>query len=445
MADIRLKRRASGGATGAPTSLKTTEPAYNEADDILYLGYGDDGSGGATSIRALAGAGAFVDKTTAQTIAGIKTFSSSPIAPTPTLTDNTTKVATTAFVKGQGYNIENDTITLSGDATGSGKTAITVTFPNIAVAGTYTKLTIDAKGRVTSGTTLSATDIPALTASKISDFHTQVRTNRLDQMALAGANVSLNGYKLTNVATPTADTDVANKAYVDSARAGLDVKDSVKVATTANITLSGTQTIDGVGVLAGDRVLVKNQSTASQNGIYVVASGAWTRATDADVSAEVTSGLFTFVEQGTANGDTGWVLSTDGTITLGSTALTFVQFSGGADIVAGSGMTKSGSTLNVIGTANRITANADNIDIASNYAGQTSIITLGTVTTGTWQGTSVKAGYGGTGITSYTAGNMLYATGASTLAKLAIGGAGTFMMSNGSAPTWTNEINGGTF
>lgn len=101
MADpIRIKRRASGGAAGAPSALKNAEPAYNEQDDTLYYGKGDDGSGNATSIIPIAGKGGFVDKTTDQTIAGIKTFSSSPIAPTPTGGDSSTKVATTAFVAG---------------------------------------------------------------------------------------------------------------------------------------------------------------------------------------------------------------------------------------------------------------------------------------------------------------------------------------------------------
>lgn len=106
-----------------------------------------------------------------------------------------------------------------------------------------------------------------------------------------------------------------------------DVKDSVRAATTANITLSGAQTIDGVSVIAGDRVLVKNQSTASQNGIYDCASGAWARSADSDTSAEVTGGMFVFVNEGTVNGDTGWILTTNDPITLASTSLTFAQFS----------------------------------------------------------------------------------------------------------------------
>lgn len=217
-----------------------------------------------------------------------------------------------------------------------------------------------------------------LVASNINNFNTAVRTNRLDQMAAPTASVSMNSQYLTNVLDPVNPQDAATKAYVDAARSGLDVKQSVRAATTENITLSGTQTIDGVSVIAGDRVLVKNQSTGSQNGIYVVAAGAWSRATDADADAEITAGMFTFVAEGTTNADSGWVLTTNDTITVGTTALAFAQFSGAGQITAGSGLVKSGNTLDV-GTAStsRIVVNADSIDLAtvsqSNSAGSAGI------------------------------------------------------------------------
>lgn len=205
-----------------------------------------------------------------------------------------------------------------------------------------------------------------LVASNINDFDTRVRSSRLDQMAAPTTSVSLNSQKITNLGTPTADTDAATKAYVDAARSGLDVKQSVRVATTANITLSGAQTIDGVSVVAGDRVLVKDQTTASQNGIYVVAAGSWSRATDADSDSEVTAGMFTFVSEGTTNADSGWVLTTNDTITVGTTSLAFAQFSGAGQITAGNGLVKSGNTLDVAtASTSRIVVNADNIDLAT--------------------------------------------------------------------------------
>ena len=234
-------------------------------------------------------------------------------------------------------------------------------------------------------------------ASTISDFDTQVRTNRLDQMAAPTASVSLSSQKITGLADPTVATDAATKGYVDATAVGLDPKPSVRVATTASITLSGTQSIDGVALIAGDRVLVKDQGTASENGIYVVDASTWSRSADANTSAEVTAGLFVFVEAGSINADSGWILATNNPIVLDTTALSFVQFSGAGQVVAGAGLTKTGNTLDVGGTADRITINADTVDIASTYAGQSTITTLGTIATGTWQGTDVGVAYGGTG------------------------------------------------
>ena len=249
------------------------------------------------------------------------------------------------------------TLSATGDATGSasvdGSTnaSMALTLANSGVtAGSYPKVTVDAKGRVTGGASLAASDIPTLTASKISDFDTQVRTSRLDQMAVPTADLNINNKKLTNVADPVNPQDAATKNYVDSAIQGLEIKTSVKAATASNITLSGTQTLDGVALAAGDRVLVKDQSAAAQNGIYVVAASTWSRATDANTSSEVSSGMFVFVEQGTVNADSGWVLTTDGSITLDTTSLTFVQFSGAGQVIAGTGLGKSGNTIYLANT-----------------------------------------------------------------------------------------------
>lgn len=274
---------------------------------------------------------------------------------------------------------------------------------------------------------LAAADIPTLTAAKISDFDTQVRTSRLDQMAAPTASVSMNSQKITGLATPTLDTDAANKAYVDSVAQGLDPKQSVGVATTANLAaLSGLLTIDGVTVTAGERVLVKNQSTPSQNGIYVASATAWSRATDMDAWTEVPN-AFVFVEKGSTQADTGWVCTADTGGTLNTTAITWAQFSGAGTYVAGTGLTLTGNTFDVVGTANRITANADSIDIASTYVGQTSITTLGTIATGTWNATTIGTSKGGTGLTSFTSGGAVYATSTSALTTgtLPVGSGGT--------------------
>lgn len=186
------------------------------------------------------------------------------------------------------------------------------------------------------------------TASTISDFDTQVRTSRLDQMAAPTASVSLNSQKITNLATPTLSGDAATKGYVDAAVNGTDWKQSVRVASTANIaTLSGLLSVDGVTVSVGDRVLVKDQSTASANGIYVAASGAWARSTDADENAEVTAGLSVMVTEGTSNADTQWRLNTNDAIVVGTTALSFVQIGAGSSYTQGTGISISGNTIAV--------------------------------------------------------------------------------------------------
>ena len=227
---------------------------------------------------------------------------------------------------------------------------------------------------------------------------TYVLGKRLDEFAVPTSNVSLNSNKITNLADPTSAQDAATKAYVDAARSGLDVKASVRVATTANITLSGAQTIDGVVVSAGDRVLVKNQTAGSQNGIYDVAVSSWSRSTDSDTSGEFNSGAFTFVEEGTVNGGRGYVMTTANPVTLGTTSLTFTMFSSSGAITAGTNLSFSGTTLNVNVDGSSITTNGSNqLAIHSSYVGQSSITTLGTITTGTWSATAISLAKGGTG------------------------------------------------
>ena len=147
--------------------------------------------------------------------------------------------------------------------------------------------------------------------------------------------------------TPTADAHFATKGYVDGVSQGLDIKDSVKVATTANITLSGTQTIDGVAVSADERVLVKNQSTSSQNGLYLCKASSWVRTDDLAAGADA-AGMFTFVEQGSTQADEGFVCSSDkGSAVVGTNNLSFTQFSGGGNLTAGDGLDKSGNEFSV--------------------------------------------------------------------------------------------------
>jgi len=257
--------------------------------------------------------------------------------------------------------------------------------------------------------------INGLTTTDIAEGTSLYYTDARARLAVASGDDTLSYNSSTGVFTANTST-LALKSYVDSqvsaSAQGLDVKGSVRVATTANITLSGTQTIDGVSLSAGDRVLVKDQTDGTENGLYlVVDGGAWTRTTDADSDSEVTAGLFTFVTEGTSYADTGWVVSTNDDITVGTTAIAFTQFSGAGQYSGGDGLTLSGTTFAVGGTTDRITVSADAVDIASTYEGQSSIVTVGTITTGTWNGTTVGVEYGGTGVTSLASGEYVVANG----------------------------------
>jgi hypothetical protein len=151
---------------------------------------------------------------------------------------------------------------------------------------------------------------------------------------------------------------------MQSAAAGIDSKPSVRLLSTANLTLSGTQTIDGVAAVAGDRVLATGQTTASQNGVYVVAAGAWSRATDADQTGEITPGATWYVEEGTTFGGSTWRCSNTGTVTLGTTSITISQFTGGISYTAGNGLQLVGSQFSAkVVASGGITAAAGGLSV----------------------------------------------------------------------------------
>ena len=247
--------------------------------------------------------------------------------------------------------------------------------------------------------------------------------NSVNLVPTGTGTVDVANKRITSVAEPTQSTDAATKNYVDAVKTGLDVKDSVIVTTTSNLTATYSNGTSGVGatltnsstqaaitidsrvLVVGERVLVKDQTTALQNGFYKVTtvgtvSTNWvlTRTVDADEDSEITPGAFTFVEEGTVGANNGYVCTNVGAITVGTTAITFVQFSGAGSVIAGDGLTKTGNTLNAVGTNNRISISADAIDISSSYVGQATITTLGTIGTGTWQGSVIDGAYGGTGV-----------------------------------------------
>lgn len=222
-----------------------------------------------------------------------------------------------------------------------------------------------------------ATHSGSQTASTISDFDTAVRTSRLDQMAAPTASVSFNSQRITALSNPSADQDAATKAYVDAAIQGLSWHEPVRAATTANIaTLAGgaPNTIDGVTLAANDRILVKDQTTTSQNGIYIVttlgtgANGTWARTADADGAGDLEGGSSVYVNEGTAAGDRIYtVTSPTGDITPGTTAHTWGVISSGTGgfTVAGAGLTATGSTIDVApGTGISVAGDVVAIDTA---------------------------------------------------------------------------------
>ena len=184
-------------------------------------------------------------------------------------------------------------------------------------------------------------------ASTITDFVAQVRSSSIAQMAAPKASVDIGKQRLTNVASPTLDADAATKSYVDALVSGIDWKVAVRAATTVAVELSGDQTVDGIPLVAGDRVLVKNQAVSSTNGIYVVAAGAWSRSPDASASVDVTSGMAMMVTEGTVLGDTRWDMGTKDTIIVGTTPLVFIQVGAVIRYTGANGVTVTGNTISV--------------------------------------------------------------------------------------------------
>jgi hypothetical protein len=269
--------------------------------------------------------------------------------------------------------------------------------------------------------------------------------------------------------TPSANTDIANKFYVDTVAQGLGPKAACAVATTVNITLSGLQTIDTYTTVAGDRVLVKNQSTSSQNGIYIASASAWTRSTDMDVWSEVAGAYTVILNGGQAN--TGWVCTATTSGTIGVTAMPWVQFSAASTYFAGTGLTLASNTFSItntgvtaasVGSASKtltatvnaqgqLTALADTniaiaatqitsgtIDTARISGSYTGITGVGTLTAGTWNASTIGVAYGGSGATTFTAG-YLKASGTSafstvsTIPNTDITGLGTMSTQNANA------------
>ncbi len=300
--------------------------------------------------------------------------------------------------------------------------------------------------------------IGAPTGSVVGTTDSQTLTNKT-----IGDNLDLNNNKITNLATPTADSDAVNKSYVDGLASSLDIKNSVKAASTidldSNSSISGTITYNNTGGSSGrgqitatlvtsdtfilddvnfsssyngSRILLKNQTNGDENGIWTTSISGTSltldRATDFDTDAEVTSGAFMFIEEGTLHDNSGFVLSTNNPITIGGasgTNLTFTQFSGAGQLLAGNGLIKSNDTIDVVGSETIIT-NADSLEVNSSNLQNQVLLSSGTVGTAATFGAlpldntnavsgTLPVSKGGSGVSTFTAGNFLQGNGTSAI------------------------------
>ncbi len=296
-----------------------------------------------------------------------------------------------------------------------------------------------------------------------------VTVGTLNGFTVAGTQtVDMGANKVTNVANPTNAQDSATKSYVDAVVNGLDVKESVRVGTTANLTSTyasnvltassnGALSIDGVTVSVADRVLVKNQSTTAQNGVYDVtttgsgsAAFVLTRSADANSSSDMSGGSFFFIEEGTTNADNGYVATHNGSPILGTDAITFAQFSGAGQISAGAALTKTGNTIDVEVDDSSIEVTTDSLNVKA--LGITNAMLAGSIDLTTKVTGTLPVGNGGTGATSFTSKGIVYGNATGNLLVTAAGAwdatdsTGQFLSVNSSnVPTWTNTLDGGTF
>ena len=335
-----------------------------------------------------------------------------------------------SILGGEGIDVTHagSTITVAGeDASTSNKGVASFDTNNFTVttgAVTAKNITLGSSTLTLGSTTTSIAGVTELTVDNLNfNGNTITSTDTNGDIILSPngtGKVDVSGSIITGLSEPVLASDAATKNYVDTVAEGLHIHEAAHCATTntlatlsggtvtyangtagvgATLTLSaGLSAIDGHTLVNGDRILVKNEANQAHNGMYVRTSATvLTRSADFNTAAEMAGGDFTFVENGTLYGNTGWV-QTEEVLTVGTDIVIWQQFSGTGTFTAGAGLTISGTEFNVGGTTNRITVNADNIDIASTYVGQSSITTLGTIGTGIWQGTVITGQYGGTGV-----------------------------------------------
>ena len=402
---LKIKSRQSGDA-GAPASLARAELAYNELDDTIYIGHGS-GTDSSRTKKAIGGVGSFVDKASSQVLTNKDL--------TATSNSFTAASATQAGV----VELATDTETNAGSSTTRAVTPANVNAftgsTNIATVGTISS-------GVWSGTALVAAKVPNLEALTV------------------GGHVDVNSKRIGNLAAPVTANDAVRKVDLDNAIIGLDVRDSVRVVAVANVAgyatsaQSSALSVDGVTLAANDRILLTAQSTASENGIWKMTnpSSTWllVRADDANHVDDLSANMFFFVEEGTNYADSGWVCTTNETVTMSN--MTFSQFSGAGQVTAGNGLDKSGDTLSVDLKANGGIV-IESTEMAVDLGASSITGTLGVAD-------------GGTGATSLTTGTVLLGNAANAITQLGKQAAGKILTSEGTAggdgAVWSNTLSG---
>jgi hypothetical protein len=431
----------SGDADGSATMTNLGSTTIEVTLDTVNSNTGSFGSATAIPVVTVNGKGLVTAVTTASISTTLTVGADTGTADSVALASDTL-----TFSGGEGIDtvVTNNTITISGeDASTSNKGVASFNSDSFSVSSgavsikssgitnsqlVNSTITLGSSTLTLGSATTSVAGITELTVDNINfNGNTITSTDSNGDLVLSPngtGRVDVSGSVITGVAEPVNATDAATKGYVDTVAEGLHVHQAANCATTntlavlsggtvtynngtagvgATLTLSDAlSTIDGYTLNNGDRILVKNETTQAHNGLYTRTSATvLTRSNDFDTEAEIAGGDFVFVENGTIFGNTGFVQTFE-VLTVGTDTVIFQQFSGTGTFTAGNGLTIAGTEFNVGGTLDRITVGPDSVDIASNYVGQSSITTLGTIATGTWQGTIISPTYGGTGVNNGT-------------------------------------------
>ncbi len=319
----------TGGGTSGTVTLNVDTTVVATTNNTLTLSNKTIALGSNTLSGTISDFNSALTDADFATVAGAETLSSKTISGT---SNTLTNIANTSLTNSS-VTVNGSSISLGGSAT------VTAVNPNALTISTgLSGTSYDGSAAVT-----IAVDSTIATTSS-----SQTLTNKtLGSGTALSANLSAATYKVTGLGTPTDASDAATKAYVDGVAEGLHVHASVVAASTSNIALpTAPATLDGVSLSINDRVLLKNQSTTSENGIYVVINGDLARAADYNTAAEIDPGDFVFVSGGTVNDNTGWV-QTQTVTTLGTDPIVFTQFSGAGTYLAGTGLTLTGNTFSI--------------------------------------------------------------------------------------------------